>query len=342
MDPMQAIAVLQAQVAQLQSEIQSLRSSQQRPKPALPDPEKFGGISQKFDTWLPSIKAKLRVDHAAIGDPIAQFYYVYLNLESHVQAMVLPQLAQAEESERWDYNTILQQLARVFDNPNKVREAEDRLLQLRQGTDSIPVFIAKFERVLYEARGQDWPDINKISIFRNGLSPPLRSRLHQQLSLPSTYTDFVRIVQQLATRSGISLIPPSHSYGHTHDPIEIGAFGEGCRINAFGTTCQTSDSVPSRTGSPRRSRSRSRRRRRSPSPPIAPSKPRSSSLRARSISPTLRGQYRLQGRCVRCGDYEHWVQDCPQLPHRPPSPPRKRQTARRTNGVRDPDFSDSD
>ena len=99
MDPMQAIAVLQAQVAQLQSEIQSLRSSQPRPKPTLPDPEKFGGISQKFDTWLPSIKAKLRVDHAAISDPIAQFYYVYLNLESYVQAIVLSQLAQVEESE---------------------------------------------------------------------------------------------------------------------------------------------------------------------------------------------------------------------------------------------------
>jgi len=101
---------------------------------------------------------------------MAQFYYVYLNLESQVQATVLPQLTMAEEKEIWDFNTILEQLKRVFDNPNKVQEAEDRLFALKQGLESIPNYIAKFERVLYEAKGQDWPDVNKISTFRNGLS----------------------------------------------------------------------------------------------------------------------------------------------------------------------------
>jgi len=91
----------------LQSEIQILRSSPSRPKPSLPDPEKFNGLSHKFDTWLPLIKAKLQVDNKAIGDLVAHFYYVFLNLEGHVQAMVLPQLSQAEESRTWDYNTIL-------------------------------------------------------------------------------------------------------------------------------------------------------------------------------------------------------------------------------------------
>jgi hypothetical protein len=92
MDPRQQLATLQTQITQLQSEIQLLRSHS-RPKPALPDPEKFNGSAHRFDTWLPSVRAKLRVDGMAIGDSIAQFYYVFLNLESHVQAMVLPQLA---------------------------------------------------------------------------------------------------------------------------------------------------------------------------------------------------------------------------------------------------------
>ena len=85
MDPIQAIVSLQSQIAQLQSEIQILHSSpSSRPKPSLPDPEKFNGQSHKFDTWLPSIKAKLRVDNKAIGDSVAHFYYVFLNLRSHV------------------------------------------------------------------------------------------------------------------------------------------------------------------------------------------------------------------------------------------------------------------
>jgi hypothetical protein len=44
---------------------------------------------------------------------------------------------------------------RVYDNPNKVQEAEDKLYALKQGTDSLYVYIAKFEHVLYKARGQD-------------------------------------------------------------------------------------------------------------------------------------------------------------------------------------------
>jgi len=85
----------QAEVIQQQgNELLLLRTRPStKTKSSLPDPEKFNGQVHKFDTWLPSIKAKLRVDGEAIGDPTAQFYYVYLNLDSHVQAMVLPQLS---------------------------------------------------------------------------------------------------------------------------------------------------------------------------------------------------------------------------------------------------------
>jgi len=270
-------------ISELQAEIHSLQQRsalQLRPKPSLPDPERFTGQSHKFDTWLPSIKAKLRVDGPAIGDSIAQFYYVYLNLDSHVQAMVLPKLGHAEEAQQWDYITILDQLTRVYDNPNKVQEAEDKLYQLRQATDSLPAYIAKFERVLYEARGQNWPHVNKISTFRNGLNSTLRTRLSQQLNLPHTYSEFVRIVQQLSGRS-------SHSGGGSgsggsfpaprptpaSDPMDITA------INA-----------------------------------ISPAIGHTGANQARSISPAIRQQYRQTGKCVRCGSGDHWVNACPQRP----------------------------
>ena len=91
--------------------------------------------------------------------------------------MVLLQLSYTEYTQSWDYNTILDQLLRVYDNPNKQSEAEDKLHTLRQGNDSLPAYIAKFERTLYEANGQSWPDVNKISSFRNGLNSAIRSRM---------------------------------------------------------------------------------------------------------------------------------------------------------------------
>ena len=83
-------------VAQLRNEIQSLRArideleqinqadrarvhdrahttntSPRRPKPNLPDPEKFHGKTYKFDTWFPAIRAKLRINGPAIGNSTA-------------------------------------------------------------------------------------------------------------------------------------------------------------------------------------------------------------------------------------------------------------------------------
>ncbi|RHZ43488.1 uncharacterized protein CDV56_100206, partial [Aspergillus thermomutatus] len=178
-------------------------SSLRRPKPSLPDPEKFAGQSLKFDTWLPSIKAKLKIDGEAIGDAKAQFYY--------------------------DFHTILEHLEWVYTNSNKIHEAEDRLLGLKQGDDDLPAFIAKFGRVLYEARGQTWPDTTKISALRRGLSTTIKNRLAQQLNLPTDYPRFLRVVQQLASGAPFSSTSaPSHSTGSKPTPcypdsMKIGA-----------------------------------------------------------------------------------------------------------------------
>jgi hypothetical protein len=106
----------------------------------------------------------------------------------------------------------------VYNNPNKVQEVEDKLLSLKQGTDSIRAYIAKFERVLYKASSQDWPDINKISVFRNGLSSTVRNRLGQQFNLPQKYPDFIRIVQQLAGQGYGMPATSQHTTGTTPGP----------------------------------------------------------------------------------------------------------------------------
>ncbi|KAJ5121186.1 uncharacterized protein N7515_009147 [Penicillium bovifimosum] len=169
-------------------------------------PEKFTGSAIKYDTWDAAIRAKLVIDGPAIGDETAQFYYVYLNLSASIQAMVLPQLATARKNKTHDFNTILDQLRRVYDNPNKIQEAGDRLLSVKRVADeSLAAYIAKFDRLLYEAQGQEWPDVTKISAFRKGLQSSIRNRLSQQLNLPRTYAEFLRVVQQLA----------GYSFSHT-------------------------------------------------------------------------------------------------------------------------------
>jgi hypothetical protein len=185
-------------------------------KPYLPDVDKFDGVSYHFDTWLPSIEAKLLVDGDALGDSsgIGQFYYVYLRLESQIQAIVLPQLRSAKETQRWDYHTILDQLTRVYDSPNKVQDAEDKLFELKQGnTEAIPAYTSRFERMLYEAQGQKWSEDRKIATYRQGLIPSTRKALRSQLDPPQDYLTYARMVLRLvgtARPSGFS----SHTSGH--------------------------------------------------------------------------------------------------------------------------------
>ncbi|XTI83102.1 hypothetical protein V2W45_1358749 [Cenococcum geophilum] len=73
--------------------------------------------------------------------------------------------------------------------------------------------------------------------------------------------------------------------------MDIGAIG----INAIDT------STSARSISARSTSARS-------TPPQSTSSP--MGPRARSMSPAYRERCRLEGRCVRCGAHDHWVEDC--------------------------------
>ena len=66
--------------------------------------------------------------------------------------MVLSQLSYAETNYMYNCESIFSQLLRVYNNPNKVQEAEDKLHYLCQGADLLPAYMAKFKRVQYKAQ----------------------------------------------------------------------------------------------------------------------------------------------------------------------------------------------
>jgi hypothetical protein len=59
----------------------------------------------------------------------------------------------------------LSTLTRIYANPHKIREAKDRLNRLTQGTDSLSTYIAKYERLVGEARAGHYPEDAKIEAF---------------------------------------------------------------------------------------------------------------------------------------------------------------------------------
>lgn len=224
------IQALNAQVQTLLEKIDHLRNiidnkPARRPKPCLPDPDKFSGAPFTWDTWLPSIQAKLRIDGAAIGGPEAQFFYLYGRLEGKVQSLVTPQLTVAEATQEYDPAALLTQLARIYDDPNKTRDAEDKLQAIKQGEDPLPTYLAKFERLLYKAQANTWPDNTKIALLRRGLNRTTRARLDVQLNVPQQYDAFVATLQKLVSRNSASNNFGNHGNRAGGDPMDthIGA-----------------------------------------------------------------------------------------------------------------------
>jgi len=191
--------ILQRHEDQLQAhedQIQALTAVRKtiRPKPCLPDPDKLASQAQ-YDTWLPEVKAKLEVDADAIGGPKAQFWYLYGRLDAKTKALVLAQVHGGADQHP---AAIFDQLDRVFESPNKVRRAQDRLAELKMGTDSFSFYLAKFERALHEGKASEWPDEIKISHLRRGIAEWMKRRLDVQLALPTEYSAFVSTLHQLA------------------------------------------------------------------------------------------------------------------------------------------------
>ena len=117
---------------------------------------------------------------------------------------------------------------------------------MRQGTDSLPAYLAKFERTLFEAAANDCPDSAKISTLRAGLNEGLKKKLEVQLILPTTYGDFVKALHQLFGygKASFGTFTPhnnGHSSSHNPDKMDLSEIS----INSISTSLPTPESVAS-------------------------------------------------------------------------------------------------
>lgn len=203
-------AQLLAMIGELRTQVQELQqrtTTTTRMRQVLPEPDRFAGRSKDWDTWSMAMRAKLRIDGNAIGGSEAQFYYVYSSLAAKVQGLVLAFVRKTQEDGDWKPLALLDYLERIYDDPNKAKKAGQRLIELRQGTMSMAAYLPQFERTMFEAGAESWPDSAKITTLVGGLNKYTRQRIDGQLSLPTDYNGFVRILQTLGNQFG-------HSYGN--------------------------------------------------------------------------------------------------------------------------------
>ena len=300
------------EIQELRADVQTLRSqNQSRPsRSSLPDPPRFDGRHFTLRTWLPSIRAKLRSSHLVGADA---FDYVWDRLEQPQQASVLHLRQLAEDNQSWDPEVLFAYFQRLCHNPREHQEAIQRLSTIRQkDEESLVAYLARFERLVFEAEASSWPEVTRITTFHRGLRSTLRHLLEESedslFTLP--YDSYIELAQRLDRR---------------------------------GRRPQNQNPVPSQKPFQKPSQKPPQKPTPSPEPmdiaPIhiaairpRPCSPARSTSPASSASSSARHQHRAKhDLCFYCGSPDHWISSCPGTPANspPPSPrPRTKTTAR--------------
>lgn len=296
---------LQNQRVELQNqrvEIHSLRADIQRlqaqpappPRSHLPDPPRFDGKPYTLRTWLPSIRAKLRSSQLSGADA---FDYVWDRLEQPQQASVLHLRHLAETNQSWDPEILFSFFQRLCYNPREHQEAVQRLTIIRQRDDeSLVAYLARFERLVYEAEASSWPDVTRVTTIHRGLRPSLRQPLEESNdSLFSlSYNSYIELVQLHDRRLRRPQYQPPQKPVRNPDPPDT----DPMQINALEITVPTSPTL---------------------------------SRRSSSHSSSDRYEHRSEnGLCYYCGSNSHWIADCPRSSSSSPgiARPRTKMTAK--------------
>jgi hypothetical protein len=287
---------LQQELQNQRVEIQSLRDtvqhlqiqvqSQPAPRLRLPDPPRFDGKPYSLRTWLPSIRAKLRSDQLT---GVAAFEYVWDRLEQPQQATILHLRQSSDDTQTWDPEEIFSYFQRLCHNPREQQEAIQRFSNVRQKDDeSLVAYLARFERLSYEAGANKWPDVSRVTSLHRGLRPTLRQPLEESNDslFSQSYNDYIELLQgldrrtrrppastrqQASSRQPVSASQPAQSYPQD-DPMIL-------NTTSFRHTTQTRSSSPS----------------------------------SASSKSADRQSYRYnKDLCYCCGSKHHWIKDCPE------------------------------
>lgn len=228
---------LQQELQNQRVEIQSLHNTVQHlqlqiqtqpsPRLRLPDPPRFDGKPYSLRTWLPSIRAKIRSDQL-VG--VSAFEYVWDRLEQPQQASILHLRQSSEDTQTWDPEDIFSYFQRLCHNPREQQEAIQRFSTVRQREEeSLVAYLARFERLSFEAGANTWPDVSRVTSLHRGLRPALRQPLEESNDslFSQPYNDYVELLQGLDRRTRRQPAParqPAHqptSPQPPHDPMVL-------------------------------------------------------------------------------------------------------------------------
>lgn len=145
-----------------------------RPKPSLPNPDKFDGkdlaLYPQFEGIL---RAKLEIDGQSIGGEKEQVWYGFGRLSGDAAGRIYPWISYAQEVGKFTVEGLLDQMKVAFRDPRQRQKALGQLNRTKQGSQVLNDFLNDFNRLILEAEGWGWDEVIKKGYLKAAISTKL-------------------------------------------------------------------------------------------------------------------------------------------------------------------------
>ena len=292
------------------------------PRPRLPDPPKFNGDRFEWPAWKVTMENKLYIDSPALGDPTAQFLYIYSRLEGNALKNVTTYVKQNREN--GDPSAFLDYLHTLYGDANSAFRAANRLHKLKQGEKQpFARFLPLLEKELADAGALEWPDEAKKPILISSLNQQMSAALVNR-GIPGTFMGIIHRLHEISTdmdiinlqtnnrpsKQPVFSFPKAKHNEPIYEPMD---WTSSTNVNAF-----NSRGPPNPDG-------------------FASTRPEDQNLvgkRAKWVTPDILAKRREENRCLRCGRDNCRVATCPLKMAKRPGMPAPHSLSHRTTAKR--------
>jgi hypothetical protein len=177
--------------------------------PTVYDPDRFDGSNQPVEHFLLQLKLVFRTTNQYPTD-ISKSLYLISRLRGQALEWAAP-LLEIDNPALEDFKGFCEALVLAYGDPDKTPHAKHQLTSLRQGSDSVRSYGAKFTHL---ARMLQWGEDVLVHLFFLGLNEDLKFELATK-TLPEYLADTIimasRVEQQLLDRNKYLIPVVSHS-----------------------------------------------------------------------------------------------------------------------------------
>lgn len=168
-----------------------------KPRHALGHPDKYDGENKtEYPPFKGLLRAKLRIDHAAIGGETEQVWYAYGRLSGKAAARMFPWLeATDKKGEVLRVDSFIEQMDAAFYDAQLAQRALEWINTHKQKSKPFREFLQEFDQKLLEAGGYVFPDDIKKNYLKAALNIETRKQLIAQKE-PVTYNEYVALVRR--------------------------------------------------------------------------------------------------------------------------------------------------